>query len=326
MKFIVTVDTEAEGQWKPVAGRVPVENLDVLPRFQALCDAHGFPPTYLCTFEVASSAAFARGLRSWHASGAAEVGAHLHPWSTPPATTWDLTERGSAYPSELPLEIFAEKMEGLTARLADRLGAAPTSYRAGRWGFSAAHIPDLLRLGYIVDCSVTPLVTWTDPGAIGRGPDFRTAPARPYFLDAEDATREGRTRLLEVPMTIVHTNAIVRRWPALSRLRLKYRKTRVVRALDGAFDVSPQWLRPYPRMTSERLRKVVDTARRLELPVLELMFHSSELLPGGSPYNRTPADVDRVFDRLDGLFAYLKTLRAEGTTLSAFARSTAPRG
>ena len=321
MKFVITIDTEADNQWTPVRGHLPVENLGVLPRFQALAERYGFPPTYLCTYEVAVADAFDRILRPLHAHGRAEVGAHLHPWSTPPVTAQDLTERGAAYPSELSAEVFTQKIECLTTCIADRLGAPPTSYRAGRWGFSAAHIADLVRLGYVADCSVTPLVRWNDRGAVGSGPDFRHAPAHPYFLDANDATREGTTTLVEVPMTIVYTNAVVRAWPVLDQMRLRYRKTRVARLVDGAFDVSPQWLRPYPRMTFERLRRVVDTARAAGLPVVELMFHSSELLPGGSPYNTTPADVDRVFDRLDRLFAYLRSLGVEGATLSAFARS-----
>ena len=321
MKFVITIDTEADNQWKPVPGHLPVENLEVLPRFQALCERYGFPPTYLCTYEVATADAFGRILRPLHQQGRAEVGAHLHPWSTPPATAGDLTARGAAYPSELAPDVFTQKIEQLTASIAERLGASPTSYRAGRWGFTAAHIPDLVRLGYVADCSVTPLVMWNDRGAVACGPDFRTAPAHPYFLDAHDATKEGTTTLVEVPMTIVSTNAAVRRWPALGDVRRRYRKARVVRLLDGAFGLSPQWLRPYPHMTFERLRRVVDTARRRPLPVLELMFHSSELLPGGSPYNATPADVDHVFERLDRLFAYLRRLQVQGTTLSAFAQS-----
>jgi hypothetical protein len=323
MKLIITVDTEADNQWKPVAGHVPVENLRALPRFQALCEAHGFPPTYLCTCEVADASSFGSTLRVWHEGGRAEVGAHLHPWSTPPFTQWDLTDRGSAYPSELPAEVFTEKLDVLTTRVADALGQPPASYRAGRWGFSAAHVGDLLAQGYIVDCSVTPLVNWTDAGATGRGPDFRKAPHRPYFVDRSDAAREGDSDLLEVPMTVLHTNPLARRWPVISELQQRHRKKRVARMMDGAFDVSPQWLRPYPRMTLARLQRVVDTARALQLPVIELMLHSSELLPGGSPYNRTAADVDDVFDRLSGLFRYLRSMEISGCTLSAFAREFA---
>jgi hypothetical protein len=323
MKFIVTVDTEADNQWKPVAGHLPVENLRALPRFQALCASHGFPPTYLCTYEVASAASFTASLRAWDESGEAEVGAHLHPWSTPPSSQWDLTVRGSAYPSELPAEVFTEKLDALTRRVAEALGHRPSSYRAGRWGFSATNVADLLAQGYIVDCSVTPLVKWTDAGAIGGGPDFRAAPHRPYFVDRDDAAREGDSDLLEVPMTVLHTNPLARRWPAISELQQRHRRNRIARVIDGAFDVSPQWLRPFPRMTVARLQRVVDTARALQLPVIELMLHSSELLPGGSPYNRTAADVDDVFDRLDGLFRYLRSLEVTGCTLSAYAREFA---
>ncbi len=64
----------------------------------------------------------------------------------------------------------------------------------------------LLDHGYIVDTSVTPHVSWREylgnPKGNG-GPDFTTAPELPYFLDENDVCAQGKTRLLEVPMTVM---------------------------------------------------------------------------------------------------------------------------
>ncbi len=49
-----------------------------------------------------SAAAFDEILRPLDGDGRAEIGAHLHPWTTPPFTPWDRSERVAAYPSELP--------------------------------------------------------------------------------------------------------------------------------------------------------------------------------------------------------------------------------
>ena len=73
-------------------------------------------------------------------------------------------------------------------------------------------------------------------------------------------------------------------------------------------------------MTAERLITVADTAHRLGRPVLEMMFHSSELLPGCSPYNLTPASVDLLFDRLTRLFEHLTSRGVGGVMLTDFAR------
>jgi hypothetical protein len=51
MDVILTIDTEADGQWdRPT--RVTTENLEHIPRFQALCARYRLKPTYLCTHEI----------------------------------------------------------------------------------------------------------------------------------------------------------------------------------------------------------------------------------------------------------------------------------
>jgi len=320
MKIIITIDTEGDNQWDPSLPR-STENIRFIPRFQALADRYGFPPTYLCTYEVATAPAFDEILVPLHAGRQAEIGAHLHPWTNPPFSEWDRSETVPAYPSELPPEVFAKKLECLTGLLTGKLGEAPHSYRAGRWGLSAAHIPTLLRLGYTVDCSVTPLVNWTDPGARERGQDFSHAPVRPYYMAWGDPAREGASGLLEVPVTILCTNGIMRRSPALLALYKRYRKALPARVLNKLFSIAPRWFRPFSDMSVGRLKAVYQTARHLGLPVVEMMFHSSELMPEGSPHNPTAAAVDGLYTRLDQLFAYLAAERVEGTTLSAFAES-----
>jgi len=48
-------------------------------------------------------------------------------------------------------------------------------------------------------------------------------------------------------------------------------------------------------------------ARRLAedgVPLLNLIFHSSEAIVGGSPYNRTDAELEAFLDRLDRFLAF----------------------
>jgi hypothetical protein len=319
VKFIITIDTEADNQWGPALSQ-ETENLRFIPRFQALCDRYRFPPTYLCTYEVAAAPAFGEILLPLHASGRAEIGAHLHPWTTPPFSRWDRGQSAPAYPSELPLGVFARKLESLTGLLASKTGSRPRSYRAGRWGLSAAHIPLLIEHGYIVDCSVTPLVRWTDRGARECGQDFTSAPVTPYFMAWGDPAREGTSSLLEVPVTILHTNALMRRSPLLQGVYRRSRRRTVARLLNRSFVIAPQWFRPFSDMSVARLRSVFETAGRLSLPVIEMMFHSSELMPKGSPHSPNEAAVEHLFERLEGTFALLAREGVEGTTLASFAQ------
>jgi hypothetical protein len=318
MRLIITIDTEGDNQWDP---SLPdsVENVRFIPRFQDLCERYQFPPTYLCTHDVAAAEHFDEVLLPLSKTGRAEIGAHLHPWTSPPVSGWDKRGTTPAYPSELPPGLFARKLECLTALLSAKLGNPPRSYRAGRWGLSAAHIPMLLQLGYIVDCSVTPLMSWVDPGARERGQDFSEAPAQPYFVAWGDPARRGASRLLEVPVTILYVNGLMRRSAFFRAAYHRYRKTLPARLLNRAFTVAPQWFRPFADMTVERLRAVYHAATRLELPAIEMMFHSSELMPGGSPHNPTKDGVERLYERLDRLFAYLSAEGVQGITLSAFA-------
>ena len=64
-----------------------------------------------------------------------------------------------------------------------------------------------------------------------------------------------------------------------------------------------RWLRP----SYSTLEDMVALARHLASagePVLNLLFHSSEAIVGGSPYNRTQAELDAFLDRLDRFLAF----------------------
>jgi hypothetical protein len=136
-----------------------------------------------------------------------------------------------------------------------------------------------------------------------------------------DPAREGSSGLLEVPVTILHTNTLMRSAPLLRAAYARYRKTSPARLLNKMFWIAPQWFRPFSDMSVARLKTVYETARRLQLPVIEMMFHSSELMPEGSPHNTTVEAVEQLYQRLEHTFAHLAAQRVEGITLSAFADS-----
>jgi len=321
MQLIITIDTEEDDQWRSQRPAT-VENIRWVPPFQEVCNRFGFPPTYLCTHAVVSSPDFDAVLLPYERAGVAEIGAHLHAWATPPIDArWDGTKRATSYASEIPPSLFRKKLEVLTDVLAERRGTRPKSFRAGRWGFSAAHIEALLDLGYVADCSVTPLVSWADAGAKERGQDFREAPVRPYYVAWGDAGREGASGLVEVPVTILQTNDLMRRSPLLSTWYGRHRKTAPARGFNRFFRVAPQWFRPFQDMTVDRLLQVYRTARTLDLPVIQMTFHSSELMPGGSPHNPMQADVANLLAKLAAVFQHLAGDGVTGVTLTSYAEA-----
>jgi hypothetical protein len=58
---------------------------------------------------------------------------------------------------------------------------------------------------------------------------------------------------------------------------------------------------------------------RRDAPMLNLLFHSSEAIVGGSPYNRTQAELDGFFDRLGAFLAFaVRDLGATPMTFEEF--------
>ena len=105
----------------------------------------------------------------------------------------------------------------------------------------------------------------------------------------------GSSEVLEVPVTIVYTSRMMRRSRRLRRWFRSHRRSWTARAADRFFRLAPQWFRPYPEMSAARLIAVYETASAAGVPAVEMMLHSSELMPGGSPYNRTPAAVADLY-------------------------------
>ena len=308
--LLVTVDTEADNFWG-TQGAPTCENIRRLPRLQSLCEDVGFRPTYLVSYEVLEDPGAVRILQGLAAGGRCEIGAHLHPRTTPPEDgPGDGDSRGEPYACELPPDLVREKVARLTRRLEAHFGDAPRSMRWGRWGMGGNLIPILEEEGYWVDSSVTPGCAW--PGSDGRrrgaGPAFWSAPAQPYFLGQRDPCQPGSGWVLEVPVTIVHH----RRWHGpLYRAMRCCRLGFVARRLR----VEPQWLRPFPWMSGEDLLAVYRRARREGHTVLNLMLHSSELLHGGSPYFARQEDVERMLGCLGAFLKEMARRRVEGITL-----------
>lgn len=311
MFLLCGIDTEGDNQWDARAREHQTfENIYALPSLHALFARHGVRPTYVITYPVAMDPRSADVLRALRDGAACEIGAHHHAWETPPCTTEDAVRHG--YASQLPLKQFEQQLESLTDAIHSKIGVRPASYRSGRFGFSAAHVAALERHGYRVESSVAPLFY----EAHKNGPDFVEAPLRPYFLSYDSATRPGTSQVLEVPVSA----ALNRRLPArlqhlYARAPRPYTTKRVLRKLGIA---RVRWLRPSYSTLEDMTSLARDLARRGE-PVLNVLFHSSEAIVGGSPYNRTRDELEVFCDRLERFFGFARReLNAVPATFSEF--------
>jgi peptidoglycan/xylan/chitin deacetylase (PgdA/CDA1 family) len=296
MNLLVGIDTEGDNQWDAAArANQAFENIYALPVLHALFARHGVRPTYVVTYPVAKDPRSADILRGLVERGDCEIGAHHHAWETPPCTADDV--RRHPYASTIPRSQFERQLESLTDAISEAIGQQPVSYRSGRFGFSPEHVAGLERMGYLVESSVAPLFYEAHKG----GPDFVEAPLTPYFLAYDSATAPGCSNVLEVPVSAGLNRRVPKRLQYLyARAPQPYTTKRVLRALRL---LRMRWLRP----SYSSLGDMIALARTLAAdrePVLNLLFHSSEAIVGGSPYNRTQAELDAFCDRLDRFLAF----------------------
>jgi hypothetical protein len=317
--FLVTLDTEGDDLWgRP--HQVTTRNAAYVPRFQALCERFGFKPVYLTNFEMAVCDEFVEFGRDALARGACEIGMHLHAWNSPPLVPLTSNDcHFQPYLIEYPDDVMREKIRVMTRLLEERFERPMLSHRAGRWAFDRRYAAMLVEEGYRVDCSVAPDMSWRGIRGAPRGSggtDYTGFPRQPYWIDPADISKPGRGALLEIPVT-VRASLLYRALPWLYRVRLVRRFAhRLSPGLGWLCPAQPALGGPVGRKL-EVMLQVARELRRERVTHLEFVMHSSELMPGGSPYFRTASDIERLYEYLEALFEGLSGW-CRGMTLAEF--------
>ena len=295
MYVIITVDTEGDNLWSWKDGEnITTENTKYIPRFQDICEDFGFYPTYLTNYEMAMDNRWVSFAKEKQRKGLCEIGMHLHAWNTPPIVNLENRYGGNPYITEYTKDIIEAKVQTMINLLSVRFECNIASNRSGRWATNAAYLNILRDYGIKVDCSVTPGLDLSGiPGRSANcGNDYSRCNMGAYVIV------DG---LLEVPMTSMKTKT-----PIDGSLR-----QRIKTVIKGEI----LWLRPI--MNVRKLRYLSEKSLK-KCDYVEFMVHSSELMPGGSPYFRDSDAVDMLFKRMKDLFSYLKGIGLSGMTLSEY--------
>ena len=281
-KFIITVDTEEEFDWRAPKSRdgYTLGSVPALGRFQQFCEDFGVVPIYLVDYVIASSPLAAEILGPAVREGRAEIGIHLHPWVNPPFD--EIVCDANSFAGNLPPVLESEKFRLLREAIAASFGTTPRIYRAGRYGVGPSTAAILKNNGIAIDTSVRPRYDYSD----GNGPNFARHPLHPYWLDREHT-------LLELPLTTVYRGLLRRAgdrvYPRLGNLP----------TIRGAFAKSGLLeriaLTPEGISAREALRGI-DIALDEGLPILVFSFHSPSLEPGHTPYVRCEEDLAGFYD------------------------------
>jgi hypothetical protein len=322
MKFVLTIDTEGDNQWDH--GReLTVENIKYVPRFQKLCEKHNIKPVYLVTSEVCEDAFAKEIFTEYLKTDRAEIGSHLHPWSTPPFKDEDgyrYNDPNHAFATEFSDDLLTEKIKNITAQIESTFGKRPLSFRSGRFGFNEHLARILADNSYLVDSSVTPYTSWSMckgmPGGWG-GPDFVDNTPYPYKYDFTYSS------LIEIPVTILPTRFPLKRNKAIAGHYFRNVDNsillRIFRKL--LFNNQPLWLRPLQSMNISLFDELLREAIKIKLPYIVMMFHSSELMPGCSVYRPDKESIENLYNLLERFFVLLHDKNIDSVTLTEAAKS-----
>lgn len=279
-RFFVVGDCEEEFDWAKPLDRASTATsaIAALPEATRRFAEAGVVPTYVVDWPVASDPRSAATMADMAGSSLCDIGAHLHPWVTPPHE--EEVNRANSFAGMLPFELERAKLAGLTARLTELIGRAPIAYRAGRYGIGPNTASLLSELGYRLDLSIRSHFDYSDEG----GPDFTLFPVRPWRCGG----------LLEVPLTTCLAGPLGR-FPALTRiaaLRGPFART----GLLNRIPLTPEGV-PLAE-AKQAIQVLLDRGHRL----FSLWFHTPTVEPGHTAYVRDAADL-RIFRAWwDGVF------------------------
>jgi hypothetical protein len=318
--LLITIDTEGDNLWARPK-HITTENARYLPRFQQLCEKYGFKTVWLTNYEMAECPAYVEFGREILANRTGEIGMHLHAWNSPPIVplTKDDTLQ-QPYLGEYPEKVMRDKIRFITDLLQDRFQCRMISHRAGRWGLDSTYARLLVESGYKIDCSVTPHISWENClGASDKigGPNFKGFPEMPYFIDINKINTPGNSDLFEIPVSIIETQyaALNNRVKSISRLLhcITHR-------------LFPSVLQMIPRDKIRNLGQmhtILQNALQDGRSYVQLAMHSSELMPGASPFFPNVDSIERLYSRLEVLFAQAAG-SFRGATLKEFREEYAP--
>ena len=300
--LVVVIHTEEEFDWSKPHDRnaTGVTHMRHIDQAQRVFDEFGIVPNYVVDYPIATQAEAFGPLKVYADDGRALIGAHLHPWVSPPFDE-ELNARNS-YPGNLPRALEQEKLRLLTDKITAAFGVPPLTYLAGRYGFGP-HTGEILEeLGYEVDISAAASIDYSADG----GPDYSDYTSDPYWIG-------NSRRLLGLPGSGGYVGLLrgggtplYRRLtsPTLRRARISGAVARL-RLLER--------IRLSPEDYSEaEMRRLTTTLLADGVRVFVFSFHSPSVMPGGTPYVRTDADLKRFLEKCRRYFDFF--LRELGGT------------
>ena len=291
--LLTVLSTEEEFDWSSFSrSETSVEAARHIDRAQAVFDAHGVQPCYVVDYPIASQAHSVAPLKEIQDSGRCEIGAHLHPWVSPPFDE-EVNEHNS-FPGNLPAQLEEAKVAQLASRIEESFGRRPTTYQAGRYGFGPHTAGILERQGFRVDISASPAFDFSAEG----GPDFSSNSSHAFWFGREEALLAVPVSGAYVGFLQVGPNAVHRfaTSPSMSWSRLSGVLSRVgalerLRLSPEGFDLADN---------KKLTRFLLDRG----VKVFVFSFHSPSVQPGCTPYVKDKRELEDFLGRCRQYYDY----------------------
>ena len=296
--LLVIVDTEGEFAWDQPFNRNAIGTTSIASQslmHAGVFDKFGIIPTYMVDWPVATTPTAVATLRRLLDAGHCEIGAHLHPWVSPPYE--EALSDFNSYGGNLPRELEYDKLRLLTETIADAFGRHPLAFKAGRYGLGPHTAESIASLGYEVDASVVPYSAFTEDG----GPDFRAFDEHPFWF------RAGRRELLELPVTTGYCGWLRSAGPALYELAQRNWARRL--RLGGVLARSRalERVRLSPEVASGvEMQRLTSALLKDGCQVFSLTYHSPSMMPGHTPYVRSETDLERLIAAVHDYCAWFR--------------------
>lgn len=302
MKLIIAIDTEEDNWGKNSRTNNPCSNIEKIYRLQELFDSFNIIPTYLLTFPVVKDKESRGIIKRLLTEGKCEVGTHCHPWNTPPFDE-ELCAKNSML-SNLSYELILKKITTLHNTIIETFGVTPVAFRAGRFGFNNDVAKALVKLGYKVDLSITP---FEDQRAY-HGPDFSNRRPDPYvFSDENVFVHKVHGPMVEFPLSTGFLQGNF----TISNLLYKFLHKKFMKRLKIAGVLGRLHLLNMacicPESCSEKaMISITKIFMKKKFDVVNMIFHSTSLKAGLSPFAKSKDEEERMFFRIKAFLTFAK--------------------
>jgi hypothetical protein len=211
--------------------------------------------------------------------GACSIGAHLHPWVSPPYN--ELLSRSNSFPGNLPFNLEKEKIVILKDTIENKFQIRIVNYKAGRYGFGVNTASILEALGFEVDLSPSPGFNFASEG----GPNFIHFTNRVFKFGS-------RKQLICIPCTGGFVGCTGKFMPNIYNIcntpvAVSMKIPGILSRLDVVDRIR---LSPEGFLVND-LVKITKFLIKNGVTILTLSFHSPSLLPGSTPYVKDKKDL-----------------------------------